>query len=255
MTDNLSTFNSHPSYAPQHLWSDPTTVYDRRMVEIRRSILCKRGDGKDVVDLCCGSGAYLVPMLDRVKSAVGIDFSASMLDGFLQQLHGVIPPQLKLMKADATSLPLPDASTDFLFSFTSLYYIPRVDLAIREIARVLRPGGIASVELGNLLSLNTLIANGYSAELGWAKSHHITVRKMREYIQQAGLTVTEWRSFQLSPMYGVPRRHLWLYPVAHPRWKALLGMQIRGRMLDEWVSSAWFLRSFAFRHLITVRKP
>jgi ubiquinone/menaquinone biosynthesis C-methylase UbiE len=229
-------------------------AYDRRIVEIRRALLRRFVAGRDVLDLCCGSGAYLIPILDNVKSAVGVDFSSNMLDGFRARLNGRNNRNLVLIEADAASLPLSDSCVDVVFSFTSLYYLPRVDLAIAEVARVLRPGGYAILELGNLYNINTLIAAGFHEELGWAKNYHISYVKMRRYLRDAGLKTLEWRCFQLSPMYGVPKKYFWLYPVAHPAWKKLMGIEIAGKMIDEWISSAIPLRYFASRHLIVIQK-
>jgi len=254
MNINREIFNKQASYSPELLWSEAATAYDKRMVGIRRSLLGRYAVDRDVLDLCCGSGASLIPILDKVKSAVGIDFSSNMLNGFRERCNGAIPLNLTLIEADATSLPLPDSCIDFTYSFTSLYYVPRVDLAIKEIARVMRPSGIAILELGNLYSINTLIAAGFHHESGWAKSYPISYSRMRKYLRESSLKTVEWRSFQLSPMYGVPKQYFWLFPVAHPAWKRLMGIEIGGKMLDEWISSSFPLRYVAFRHLITVQK-
>ena len=49
-------------------------------------------------------------------------------------------------------------------------------------------------------------------------------------------------------------RSIWLYPLATPLWKPVLGLRIGGKMLDEWIASAPLLRRLAFRHLVVVRK-
>ena len=254
MDENRKIYNTHPSYTPESLWRRPTTAYDRRLVEVRRSLLGRFAPGRDVLDLCCGSGAYLIPILHRVKSAVGVDFSSNMLKGFHQGLRGLNASNLALIEADAASLPLSDSCFDFVFSFTSLYYLPRVELAIKEVARVMRPDGYAALEFGNLHNVNTLITAGFHKQNGWAKTYHISYLRMRNYLHEAGLAMVEWRCFQLSPMYGAPIRHIWLYPIVHPAWKRLMGIEIRGKMLDEWISSAFPFRYIASRHLVVVRK-
>jgi ubiquinone/menaquinone biosynthesis C-methylase UbiE len=254
MDENREIYNTHPSYTHKSLWTQPTTAYDKKMIEIRRSMLSRFAANRDVLDLCCGSGVYLIPILDKVKSAVGIDFSSNMLNGFREELRNVKTPNPVLIEADATSLPLSDACFDFVFSFTALYYVPRVELAIKEVARVLRPSGYAVLELGNLYNINTLITAGFHKQLGWAKTYHISYYKMWKYLRAASLEPVEWHCFQLSPMYGAPRKYIWLYPITHPAWKKLMGIEIRGKMLDEWISSAFPLRYIASRHLIVTRK-
>ena len=46
-----------------------------------------------------------------------------------------------VIEGDATSLPLPDASTDVVISNGVLNLVPEKDKAFREIVRILRPGG------------------------------------------------------------------------------------------------------------------
>jgi hypothetical protein len=49
-------------------------------------------------------------------------------------------------------------------------------------------------------------------------------------------------------------RPWWLKPLLHPVWTRLLAIRIKGRMLDEWISSLPLLRRFAFRHVLLCEK-
>jgi ubiquinone/menaquinone biosynthesis C-methylase UbiE len=240
-------------YTPRELEIHTPSRYDERMVGLRFAILEQYGANRDVLDLCCGTGSYLVPLLDRFKHPVGLDFSRPMLRACATRLRER-GTATELLLGDATSLPLADASFDFVFSYASLYYVPDVARVIKEIARVLRSGGHAVLELGNQYSLNTVVTNVQHRTRGWAKSFHIPATRMRAYLRDAGLEVVEWRSFQVLPMYGTPARLVFLLPFLTSAWKRLLGVRIRGRMLDEWISSSWPLRYVAFRHLIIVSK-
>lgn len=253
MNINREIYNTR--YSDDNLRLNPATPYDRRLIDLRFELLNRYGVGKDVLDLCCGTGSYLIPVLNRVRSAVGVDFSHNMLNGFRRNLGGVMPTHLRLVEADATAVPLEDQTIDFVFSYTSLYYVPKVEAALSEVGRVLRPGGYGALELGNLHSLNTLVCNLQHKEQGWAKPFYIPYRDMFRYLRGAGLTVVEWHAFQVLTMYGAPRRLFYLYPLLSPFWKRILGISIGGKMLDEWVSGSWPLRYLAFRHLFLVRKP
>lgn len=242
------------NYSPENLLLRPESAYDRGIIDLRFSYIESCGAGRDVLDLCCGSGSYLIPFLDRVKSAVAVDFSPKMLDGLRRNLGGAVPEHLTLVEADATALPLDDQTVDFVFSYASLYYIPRVDLALREVSRVLRPGGRAILELGNSNSLNTLVNWAQHRDKGWAKPYFIPYSGMDEMIREAGLKILEWRPFQILPMYGAPRRLMLLYPLLTPAWKSLMGIRFGGRMLDEWLSRLWPLRHAAFRHFFLAGK-
>lgn len=253
MNPNREIYNCN--YSNNNLALNPANRYERNFIALRKAYIERYGYGRDVLDLCCGSGSYLIPALQQVKRAIGIDFSSNMLDAFRTNVGGQSPVNLTLLEEDATRLSLPDACVDFVFSYTALYHVPRLDQALAEACRVLRKGGYAVFELGNSHSINTLVSNVFHRHYGWAKPYHVPYATLRRFVQEAGFEVVEWRSFQLLNNYGVPLRLIWLYPLASSLWKHLLGIEIGEKMLDEWLAGAGPLRSFAFRHLVVVRKP
>lgn len=228
--------------------------YNSWFVDYYFSIVEKYGSGKDVLDLCCGSGSLLIPKLHLMKSAIGVDFSTMMLDSFKRKAQQPLPRNLKLILGDANYIPLNKNVVDFVYSITSLYHIPDVEKAILETARVLRTGGIAAFELGNSNSLNTIITDHYYKEQQWAKSFHISYNKMQLYIEQAGFSILMKRSFQLIPCYGVPRSLFYLRPIAGKHMRKVMGIKIGDRLFDEIISSTWLFRPFAFRHMFICQK-
>ncbi len=229
--------------------------FDKNLINIRLSFIEKWGKKKDILDLCCGSGSYLIPVLEHVKTAVGIDFSSTSLRGLTKNLDEVSPSNLFLIQADALQIPLKDNSIDFVCSYCSLYSIPTVDSVISEVSRILRPGGQASLELGNLYSINTPIVMVHHKKSGWAKSYHIPVSKMYQFFHENDLEVIEHRAFLFFNNIVTPKELFFLFPLSNPFWKYFLGIEIRGRMLDEWISSSWLLRNFAFMHFFILQKP
>jgi ubiquinone/menaquinone biosynthesis C-methylase UbiE len=232
----------------------PATAYDRRMRALRLSLVDRYGAGRDVLDLCCGTGSYLIPMLGRFRRAAALDFSPAMLESLVRGLGGRVPAHLAVVQGDATALPLAARSLDFVYSYASLYSVPDVHLVFGEVARVLRDGGYAALELGNRHSLNTIVCREYRDAHEWVTLFLLPYRQLRTGLRAAGFEVVDWRVFQVLPMWWVPPRMRWLYPVFTDRWKRLFGIPIAGRMLDEWVSGVWPLRLVAFRHLAVVRK-
>src|SRR5262249_31331348 len=63
---------------------------------------------------------------------------------------------LQVHEAPATDLPFEDESFDVTCSFKVLSHVPEVDLALREMARVTRPGGVILAEFYNPMSLRWL---------------------------------------------------------------------------------------------------
>ncbi len=254
MTPDINREIYNKYYSDHNVRLQPRTAYDRWMVDFRFSLIDRYGTGRDVLDLGCGTGSYLIPVLDRVRSAIGVDYSANMLAGFRRNLQGRWPAHLCLLEADAAELPLAPRSVDFVYSYTALYHVSRVRSAIREVGRVLRPGGYAALELGNLYSLNTVVCLVQHRRANWARPFHIPYGHMFRYLREAGLDVVERRTFQLLTMYGVPRPLFFLYPLSGPFWKRIMGRQVGGRLLDEWISGSWPLRYLAFRHMFICQR-
>ena len=103
--------------------------------------------GRRVLEIGCGSAACSRWLARAGARPVALDLSAGMLAraAELNRSTGIAVP---LVQADAEALPLADASVDLACSaFGGLPFIADVEGALREVARVLRPGGrfVASV--------------------------------------------------------------------------------------------------------------
>lgn len=101
-----------------------------------------------ILDLGCGTGAWLGPLGRRYSGAsmLGLDLALPMLQGaaardaFWRRLIG--RPSASLVCAHATALPLADASVDLVWSNLMLQWLPDPEPALAEVWRVLRPGGL-----------------------------------------------------------------------------------------------------------------
>ena len=110
------------------------------------------GPGSRVLDLCTGTADLAVAAAQSGTgiSVVGIDFAGEMLRLAARKTASLgLDRAIRLVRGDATSLPLPDASCDAAtigFGIRNVVDAPR---ALRELARVLRPGGrLAILEFG-----------------------------------------------------------------------------------------------------------
>jgi SAM-dependent methyltransferase len=120
-------------------------LYSRRDVLRRRELVRAALDarsGDDVLDVGCGPGFYVSELLEAVGaegSVTGIDQSADMLAVAARRVEG--QPNVTLREGSATSLPVADASCDRVLSVQVFEYVDDVPAALRELHRVLRPGG------------------------------------------------------------------------------------------------------------------
>ncbi len=104
--------------------------------------------GKDVLDVGCGTG--VISLLALQKGAAKVvcgDISNYMLELARakadKQGYGV--DRIDFRQLDAESLPFEDASFDVVMTGMALGLLPDQDKAVKEMVRVLRPGGLLSV--------------------------------------------------------------------------------------------------------------
>jgi ubiquinone/menaquinone biosynthesis C-methylase UbiE len=107
-----------------------------------------------LLDIGCAAGAEFAPLLARGFQIVGLDYSPEMLR-LAQQRFGAAHG-LHLCRADAESLPFPDASFDHVVCLGVFEYLSTYDRSLAEIQRVLRPGGVAIISLPTRISLDRL---------------------------------------------------------------------------------------------------
>jgi len=103
--------------------------------------ILKRPDAR-VLDLCCGTGDMTFALRRRANNGspqiVGADFSHAMLQRAAVKGRGT---SLAWIEADALRLPFPDAHFDLITAAFGFRNLADYDAGLREIVRVLRPGG------------------------------------------------------------------------------------------------------------------
>lgn len=145
LNSKANVFNAAMAPRLDKLYASPQIVEQRRC--LRELILAKPGETG--VDIGCGLGHLSCELAREVMPGgrlLAIDVSADMVAGVTERaqregLADVIETRL----GDATALDLPDASVDFVVAVQSYSYVPNVEQAIAEAARVLRPGGRLAV--------------------------------------------------------------------------------------------------------------
>jgi len=205
-------------FAARYGASDPYgSAFTYSRMRLDRSLdrtLPPTDDGLRLLDVGCGTGHQMVEWAARGYSVSGVDGSAEML------MHARRNnPDAELREAQVDALPFDTAAFDAITCIEVLRYLPDPTICIREMARVLKPGGICLATATPLLGMN-----GYALVNRLAvavpiprvtrlKQFFTTTSQLRRQFVEAGFTDVRVQGVYLGPIIWVER----LLPKALPR--------------------------------------
>jgi arsenite methyltransferase len=168
-------------------------------------------DGETVLDLGSGGGLDCFRAARQVGTTgrvIGIDMTEDMLDRARRNLERLDLPQVEFRRGLIEALPVEDASVDVVISNCVINLAPDKDLVLREIARVLRPGGRLAV--ADIVSRGRLRPEWLEAPDSWEcccagalEAEEYITRLVRAGFEDARLRAAEGRDVQGIPE-GVP---------------------------------------------------
>lgn len=150
--------------------------------------------GLQVLDIGCGDGVLSTTLAAAGAQVTGLDASGDMLVA-ARRRAGAAGVALELAQGEAEHLPFPDSRFDVVLSVATLCFSGDPDRPVREMARVLRPGG--RLVLGELGRWNTWSAvrrvKGWIGSPVWRAARFRTRRELRALAHHAcleGISVT-----------------------------------------------------------------
>lgn len=181
---------------------DPQSAYSRwaasyepcahnRLMELEQATvfeLLPDVRGLTALDVGCGTGRYLRELESRGALAFGMDLSTSMLERARSQSG-------RLTRADLRALPFDAMTIDLAICGLALGDVAQLELALGEIARVLRPGGRAIYS----------VVHPAGEKAGWSRTfesdgrqwaidgHWHSLERHRQACVAAGFSIEEWR--------------------------------------------------------------
>jgi len=215
--------------------------------------------GKQLIDCGCGAGEYVRALTNLGADAWGIEYSAEKI-AEAQRLGGLREGRVAV--GDIEAIEFPDAHFDVALVNEVLEHVPHDDAGIREVHRILKPGGIALIFSPN--RLYPFETHGVSLRSGAKVPHYAPfipyapVRlglfeywarnywpwELRELVRDAGFSIERcayvWQTFE-NISGNQPRVIRALRPLLRTIARALEATPV--------------LRAFGVSQLIVARKP
>lgn len=193
-----------PAYEP--LWQ-------AQLAGVQAELLAHAGlaPGQQVLDVASGTGLVAFAAANAVGQSgrvCGIDLSGQMVEAAQHRARSLGCMKVEFARMDAECLTWPDASFDVVLCALGLMYMPDPELAVREMRRVLRPGGRVVIAVW-----------GERAQCGWSSLFGIVDAEvssdvcplffrlgqagaLRRLCAEAGLQSTAERRITASLAYG-----------------------------------------------------
>ncbi len=152
---------------------------------------------KDVLEIGVGIGSHAQLLAENAKSFLGIDITDYAVDSVKKRFE-VFGLSGKIIKMDAEALAFEDNSFDFVWSWGVIHHSSNTEKILKEIKRVLRPGGEAVIMVYHKGWWNYyfmgIVKGIISGELFKTKSLHKTIQFFTDGAIARYYTIPAWRS-------------------------------------------------------------
>jgi ubiquinone/menaquinone biosynthesis C-methylase UbiE len=201
-----------PAFAERYsrLSADPYEscfTYSRhRLQKVLERLLPERGEGLRLLDVGCGTGHHLARLRQRGIDVTGLDGSEEMI-----AVARANNPGVTIRQGDVEALPFPSDGFDVVLCIEVLRYLPGLAGCLREMARVLKPGGLCLATATPVLNLNgywliNRLAGRFGVQ-GFSKLRQAfyTSGRLRREFETAGFRQPRVHGVYLGPVNWVER--------------------------------------------------
>jgi 2-polyprenyl-3-methyl-5-hydroxy-6-metoxy-1,4-benzoquinol methylase len=155
---------------------------------------------KQVLEVGCGRGGFAHLLASEGAKVCGVDFSASALQAAAArpQSSRVAGGSIDWVQADAQHLPFDDRAFDIVISCEMIEHLPDPVAALREMARVCRPGGLLYLTTPNYLNLiglyelyAAIIKKNLHSDFSQPLDRHYFFFQVRSMLRAAGWRIID----------------------------------------------------------------
>ena len=141
----------------------PTLRGDIELEHLHRYLFaCKAVAGKTVLDIASGEGYGSAMLAQTAKKVIGVDISQDAVAHAQEKYQA---KNLEFRVGSCAAIPLDDASVDVVVSFETIEHLDQHESMMRQIKRVLRPGGVLVISSPDKLQ--------YSDKQNYSNPYHV----------------------------------------------------------------------------------
>lgn len=198
-------------------------AYSRhRLRKIMERLLPERGKDLRLLDVGCGTGHHLAQLRQQGFDVAGVDGSQEMI-----ALAEANNPGVVIRQGDVEALPFPSGGFDVVVCVEVLRYLPGLSGCLREMARVLKPGGLCLATATPVLNLNgywliNRLASRFNMPgLTRLRQAFSTSGQLRHEFEAAGFERPQVHGVYFGPVNWVERLAPFAAPAFLRRWEQL----------------------------------
>lgn len=184
-----------------------TFTYGRKKVNaIIAAVLAAWSPPQEVLDVGCGTGYTMKGLAAMGYHCTGVEPAQAMIAIARQE-----NPDIRIEQADATQLPFADQQFDIVLSIEVLRYLRDRTTCLREMARVLKPGGVCIVTVAPLFAthgyavFNRLVTKLHIPGFAHVSQYFETIGSMRHKCMAAGFATTQVYGCFFGPFAALGR--------------------------------------------------
>ena len=178
-------------------------------------------DGEErLLDVACGDGYWSNRMTSRAAAVVGFDFNQNRL----RQARKLAKFLSGAIRCDAHDLPIKSAAFDCSVGICVLEHFKDDLKALRELRRVLKPGGKLALTVDSFTYPGFSQAKKAKHAEKFSVAHFYDINSLRDRLKEAGFEVVEWSYLLRTPISArlyqwalrFPKLAYFFFPLAYP---------------------------------------
>ncbi len=165
-------------------YKDPSHLQHKKM----KLVLEHVKTGEALIDVGCGTGEFIIRLAERFGTLVGTDVSPNAIEFAKMRIRG--RNHISLHCGELESLHLPGEKFDVCLCLDVFEHVPNLSSLVREIYRVLRPGGELLITVPNwydIIATKVFRKHHYHV-------HALTPWKWMDTFRKAGFKIRFYRA-------------------------------------------------------------